>query len=247
MLQGCLTVIGGGVVLLVIIAILVSGGDGDEQAAGPTAIPSRAPAALTPQAERADVQVESPEANADPQPQPAATASSTPRKEANGPEAETEPFVPIQTGEGRTFQGVAYSVVQDPIDDALATFVGVIDSEADEFAFEPATLVVGCFEGRFAVLVSGMPFTLLENELDVEYRFDDETAFADKWLIVDDGGFDTAVAVPKPREFAARLRAADTLVVRGTSNTNDTATAQFKLAGLFETPVQPNLDHCGEY
>lgn len=245
MLQGCLTVIGGGVVLLVIIAIIVSGGNGDEQAAGPTAIPSRAPAPLTPQTEQADIQAESPEANADPQ--PAATSLSVSRQETGGSDAETEQFVPIQTGEGRTFQGVAYSVVQDPIDDALTTFVGVIDSETDEFAFEQATLVVGCFEGRFAVLVSGMPFTLFENELDVEYRFDDETALADKWLIVDNGGFDTAVAAPKPREFAARLRAADTLVVRGTSNTDDTATVQFKLAGLFETPVQPNLDHCGEY
>lgn len=246
MLQGCLTVIGGCVVLLVIVAIIVSGGDGDEQAAGPTAIPSRAPTALTSQTEQSDVQAESPETNADPQPQPAATASSA-RQETDGSDAETEQFAPIQTGEGRTVQDVAYSVVQDPIDDALTTFVGVIDSEADQFAFEPATLIIGCFEGQFAVLVSGMPFTLLENELDVEYRFDEETAFADKWLIVDDGGFDTAVAAPNPREFAARLRAADTLVVRGTSNTEDTATAQFKLAGLFETPVQPNLDYCGEY
>lgn len=92
-----------------------------------------------------------------------------------------------------------------------------------------------------------MPFTLFENELDVEYRFDDETAFADKWLIVDDGGFDTAIAAPEPREFAARLRRAETLVVRGTSNTDETATVEFDLGGLFDTPVQPNLDHCGEY
>ena len=135
MLQGCLTVIGGGVVLLVIVAIVVSGGNGDEQAAGPTAIPSRAPTALTSQTEQSDVQAESPETNADPQPQPAATASSA-RQETDGSDAETEQFAPIQTGEGRTVQDVAYSVVQDPIDDALTTFVGVIDSEADQFAFD---------------------------------------------------------------------------------------------------------------
>ena len=227
--------------LLIIIAIVVGGGGDEQQTAGPTAIPSRAPTSLEQPSERQAEPDESTEQSL------AEPASNEPRREADNAEAGTVPFVPIQAEEGRTLRGVAYSVVQDPIDDALSTFVGIIDSEADEFAFEPATLIVGCFEGQFAVLVSGMPFTLLENELDVEYRFDDETAFADKWLIVDDGGFDTAVAAPNPHEFANRLRAAETLVVRGTSNTDDTATVVFELAGLFNTPVQPNIDHCGEY
>ena len=242
MLQGCLAVIGGGVVLLVIVAILIGGGDGDQQSVGPTTIPSRAPTTLVQQTAQTAESV----ANMEPlRNAPTSSVQQQARGQAAG--VASAVYVPIQAEEGRTLRGVAYSVIQDPIDDALSTFVGVVDSEADEFAFEQATLIVGCFEGQFAVLVSGMPFTLFENELDVEYRFDDETAFADKWLIVDDGGFDTAIAAPKPREFAARLREAETLVVRGTSNTDDTATVKFELDGLFDTPVQPNIDRCGEY
>lgn len=241
MLQGCLTVIGGGVVLLIIVAILVGGGNDDQQSAGPIAIPSRAPTTAAQQAAQPAESVASTE------PSRNASTPSGQGQERGQTDVTSAAYVPIQPEEGRTLRGVAYSVVQDPIDDALSTFVGIADTEADEFAFEPATLIVGCFEGQFAVLVSGMPFTLFENELDVEYRFDEETALADKWLIVDDGGFDTAVAAPKPREFASRLRGAETLVVRGTSNTDDTATVKFELDGLFDTPVQPNIDHCGEY
>ena len=243
MLQGCLAVIGGGVVLLIIAAILIGGGDDDQQSVGPTAIPSRAP---TTSAQQTAQTAESVAKNTEPSRN---TPVSSVQQQARGQAASvtSAAYVPIQAEEGRTLRGVAYSAVRDPIDDALSTFVGIVDSEVDEFAFEQAALIVGCFEGQFAVLVSGMPFTLFENELDVEYRFDDETAFADKWLIVDDGGFDTAIAAPKPHEFAARLRRAETLVVRGTSNTDDTATVKFELDGLFDTPVQPNIDHCGEY
>lgn len=140
MLQGCLAVIGGGVVLLVIVAILIGGGDDDQQSVGPTAIPSRAPTTSAQQAAQTAESAANTESSRN-----APTLSAQQQEGSQTDAASQQAYVPIQVEEGRTLRGVAYSVVQDPIDDALSTFVGVVDSEADEFAFEQATLIVGCF------------------------------------------------------------------------------------------------------
>ncbi len=161
---------------------------------------------------------------------------------------EDEAFAPYED-ESVTQLGeyVFYTTTRDPIDDALTSLISVRHTEASSFEIEPAMLLLGCFEGDFQVVVTGMPFTFLERELDMEYRINQADAVAAKWEIVDDGNLSTAASPPDDRGFAEQLRNAETVVIRGRDNDGDLETFEFAVARLFDTPIQPNLDRCGEY
>lgn len=64
-----------------------------------------------------------------------------------------------------------------------------------------------------------------------------------QWVLSDNGNL---ALPPNGEEFVADLKRAAELVVRVTGRSRS-ETAVFDLTGLFDTPVQPNLDHCGEY
>ncbi len=171
-----------------------------------------------------------------------------PQRQAQAEPQVGPPFTPYENEEGeQTSEGTVFKTSRDPINDALTSFVAVRHTLAGEFDFEPALLIVGCFEGSFQVLVTGMPFTFLESELDMEYRFDKGEAVAVKWEVVDDDSLSTTASPLDDRAFEEGMREAASLAIRGRSNTDDTETFEFSLGGLWDTPVQANLDLCGEY
>lgn len=228
-------------IILVIIVAVLNGGDSDNRAAESLSEPRATTESSSRQRE------EEPGSFVVQEQQDTSVASRSGQQQGIKTAQRAVPsFTPYEDEEGgRTSAGVAFSTSRDPIDDALTSVAAIRRVQATEFDFEPALLVVGCFEGSFQVLVTGMPFTFLESELDVEYRFDKRSAVSATWDIMDDDSLSTTASPPDDRTFEQQVRNADALAIRGRSNADEVETYEFTLDGLFDTPVQPNLDHCG--
>ncbi len=99
-------------------------------------------------------------------------------------------------------------------------------------------LQVGCFNGTSGVQLAGIP-----NDATGAMALTlDDMQSAVNWRVVTED--DTSVLRPADTaRLIERLRGTETVTV----SVNQTEPATFELTGMFETPIQANLDQCGNY
>ncbi len=98
-------------------------------------------------------------------------------------------------------------------------------------------LQLGCFGGVSRVQLVGAP---ADSTGAITLAFDDAQMTANWNVSASD---DSAILRPADTaRMMERLRSASSLAV-----TAGTSAATFALAGIFETPIQPNIDQCGNY
>lgn len=118
-------------------------------------------------------------------------------------------------------------------------------AETDDDLYDRMRLVARCNDGELDIYLSGLPPAGITWR-NVSYRFDGESPIVETWAR--DKGYQ-ALSAPDDARLMSRLKAADSLTVAVThgDNEHDIVTATFDLDGMFETPIQGNLDYCGEY
>ena len=141
----------------------------------------------------------------------------------------TEAIDPIQRSGWKT-GSVQYAAALDP--SAQLNSIVTVHGE------QGLQLQAGCFAGVRRVQLAGAPadasgaFTLVL----------DGAQTAVNWRVAAEG--ESSVLRPADTErLLMRLRGADTLAV----TLGGSASSTFSLSGLFETPIQPNIDQCGNY
>ena len=99
-------------------------------------------------------------------------------------------------------------------------------------------LQVGCFNGISRVQLTGVPS---EATGSMALTLDDMQSAANWRVVTED---DTSVLRPADTaRLIERLRGTETVTV----NVDQSEPATFELSGMFETPIQANLDQCGNY
>ena len=134
-----------------------------------------------------------------------------------------------------------YSVERNPIDDTLTTVVSTRASSGS-FGLEYIELSMTCEDGRFNLVID-----------DDNLHFDDLPAEVTLRPI---GGEPTTYSWPRFRgaasgfspdddqAFVRTLRSVSRIAVQ-LQDSSATSAEIVDLAGFFQTPAQPNLDHCG--
>ena len=115
---------------------------------------------------------------------------------------------------------------------------GRLNSVVTVHSEEGLQLQIGCFNGARRVQLAGAAsdasgaITLIIDDVQSEAI----------WRVVEDG--DSSVLRPADAgRLLERLRVADTLAV----TVDELPSATFSLSGMFETPIQANLDQCGNF
>ena len=115
---------------------------------------------------------------------------------------------------------------------------GRLNSVVTAHSEEGLQLQIGCFNGARRVQLAD---AAADASGAITLTIDDVQSEA-IWRIVEDG--DSSVLRPADaNRLLERLRVADTLDV----TVDESTSATFSLSGLFETPIQANLDQCGNY
>ena len=115
---------------------------------------------------------------------------------------------------------------------------GRLNSVVTAHSEEGLQLQIGCFNGARRVQLAG---TASDASGAITLTIDDVQSEA-IWRVVEDD--DSSVLRPADAgRLLERLRVADTLGV----TVDESTSATFSLSGLFETPIQANLDQCGNY
>ena len=115
---------------------------------------------------------------------------------------------------------------------------GRLNSVVTAHSEEGLQLQIGCFNGARRVQLAG---AASDASGAIALTIDDMQSEA-IWRVVEDG--DSNVLRPADAgRLLERLRVADTLAV----TVDESTSATFSLSGLFETPIQANLDQCGNY
>ena len=115
---------------------------------------------------------------------------------------------------------------------------GRLNSVVTAHSEEGLQLQTGCFNGARRVQLAG---TAPDVSGAIALTIDDVQSEA-IWRVVEDD--DSSVLRPADAgRLLERLRVADTLHV----TVDESTSATFSLSGLFETPIQANLDQCGNY
>ena len=83
------------------------------------------------------------------------------------------------------------------------------------------------------------------NVVEIDLTLDDDDAETQYWRLQSGGGQHWLSADEHATELLTRLREASTITA--TIIGSGLAPATFKVAGMFDTPVQGNLDNCGNY
>ena len=115
---------------------------------------------------------------------------------------------------------------------------GRLNSVVTAHSEEGLQLQIGCFNGARRVQLAG---AASDASGAIALTIDDMQSKA-IWRVVEDG--DSTVLRPADAgRLLERLRVADTLAV----TVDELPSATFSLSGMFETPIQANLDQCGNY
>ena len=139
-----------------------------------------------------------------------------------GDEDVDEAAISPRLGAGAGAGGVEFEAAYDPASSAVNSYLK-LHSDG------PLLLEVSCVGGRQRVGLSGIPDEV-EEQLSFNLGGQDSSV---RWS---SGAFDVERVI-------RRLTDASTLTIGGGSSAEST----FDLSGLFSTPIQPNLDQCGNY
>lgn len=147
-----------------------------------------------------------------------------------------EPITPVLRSGHRT-ASLSYVVQVLDLEGYHPTKLSSVAAEIHERGLQ---LQVGCFAGRREVVLAGAPSDATG---DVTLTFDDSQLVA-KWSVNDHVTFIALSPVDHDR-MIQRLRQAQSLSVR--LGDGGAAPITFDLAELFKTPIQANIDQCGNY
>jgi hypothetical protein len=126
----------------------------------------------------------------------------------------------------------------------LTTTVKVASYTEDEAAIDLRLAITCNDSGRIGIRLEGLPVdTSTAEPIPVSITMDDASATTDDWWFVNDGGRVVAdageIALLPALLLADHMTLAIPLLGIGP--------LEFDLSGMFETPVQGNIDHCGHY
>ena len=164
---------------------------------------------------------------------------------------EPEPtYVPLVNVDGRLSASIRYRVDQRN-DRIFSTVTSISDTAGHDD--EPVRFDYGCSRGEHTVL-SFAPFSPLEpgRQYDATFSLDDNAPEAATWTSEPRGLnfstgeiLDSALVARDSSLTVERLRSASSLTVEIPATGLGPIT--FDVTGMFDTPIQENIDECGNY
>lgn len=151
-------------------------------------------------------------------------------------------WAPLGDTGGDVRISLEYSVEPDVINDSLTTVV-TTRARGDTFGFEYITLSLVCDGGSLNLIADDDEFRFSDAPVAVTLRVDGGTPETHSWPYV--RGAVNGYSPSNDRAFIELLRDAEQVAVQIKSDSGTTALL-VDLAGFFDTPVQPNIQHCGQ-
>ena len=150
-------------------------------------------------------------------------------------ESESENFEPVLLPPSTTTDGVEYLASRQ------LTSVWIMGSGSSE-------LHAFCTEGEPGLAIFYLsPKVVMPNPM-VEWSIDDGPVQSSSfdWEVVPEGISASAYANDL-EAFRKAIQGANVIILWFEDGTDQWHAVRFVVTGFFDTPVQPNLDHCGEY
>ena len=165
-----------------------------------------------------------------PTPTPTAVATATP-----APSRATGPIL----GRHRALNGASYIAERDPIDDSLSTGIGVTDEYRDAYGVNQLAIfnIICTSSGTLGI---GMSTDEYHRSGRITYRIDDRASVSVTWVPNGDQLLNPTTA--SAERLVESLRGASRLLIR----TSEIDLLEFDVSGILQTPVQPNIDNCGQ-
>jgi len=177
------------------------------------------------------------------------TVSAAGSNTQNGGAAAAE-FMPVHTGRGSEPGGVQWETVRNDLDDTFTRSIVWRYAETGSYNYPMLILDYGCYEKERLIFL-GEYNHLYHNssrEIKVVLRFDRDEPMDQVWRLGSTRGW-VWRQLSDLLEF--RFKNAERLVAQlhvvNQHGMLEEVTATFDLEGFFDTPVQDNIDHCGEY
>ena len=151
--------------------------------------------------------------------------------------ASTTPPPKLRPVEG---SGSNWSTNRDEFTDDLRTYL---------FRWDGDTFFsITCYEGRIVTSVQGIavPISDIRDEFSVRWRVDSNPVVAETWEGVDNLQ-DGHMALTRDVGLYFEARYGSSLIIELTGYLDIAERFRFDLSGMFDTPVQWNIDNCGEY
>ena len=155
------------------------------------------------------------------------------------------PDLPItRYREGISEHGVHYRTRFSTTPEQVTTWVWVWAKQAKD----DVRLMARCRRGEYDVAVSPLPRSIVAPTPSVEWLIDDQGELANppQWRVQSVGTYHEA-SLRNPERLRALISDANWLTLRIEDELEDWLELRFSVIGLFDTHIQPNLDHCGEY
>lgn len=152
-------------------------------------------------------------------------------------------YVPLINVEGRPSATVSYRAWQLPGGTAYTEIIS--STTAADAPGGSAALTVGCSSGGLFMLIGNVR-KVEGNRTDVVLTIGDRPSETSSWDLGQYGGGDLRfVSSQDASRLMAQLRGASSVKVEIPASSLEAFS--FDLSGVFETPVQGNLDECGYY
>ena len=143
-----------------------------------------------------------------------------------------------------TEHGVYYQTRSSITSEQITTWVWTGAKQAKD----DIVLMARCRGGEYDVAVSPLPRSIVAPTPSVEWLIDDQSKLANppQWRVQSVGTYHEA-SLRNPERLRALISDANWLTLRIEDELEDWLELRFSVIGLFDTHIQPNLDHCGEY
>ena len=155
-------------------------------------------------------------------------------------------YVPVTSVGGWSGQ-VQYSAWTNADDGTVSTRLVSLPHANDESGLG-TQLVVACWSGQHPALqIEGLP-TLNSNSVQVTLRIDGAEPITETWNVwngQEDNNADSNVHTSWSQLTDPQFRTASSVTVE--IGSTDPIVVMFDIDGMFETPLQENLDECGNY
>ena len=179
-----------------------------------------------------------------------AAEGADPRESNNIQNDEEQPFEPVHVGSNNFADGVWWETVRNDLDDTFTRSIVWRSADTGSYNYPTMILDYGCYEDDKLIFLGqyDLPYYNADRNINVRLRVDDDEPISDVWRL---GYTNTWVWKRIPELLEFRLKGAERLVAQievvNQHGVLERITATFDLSGFFETPVQGNIDHCGEY
>jgi len=152
--------------------------------------------------------------------------------------------VPIEASASQ--HGAAtYGARRDRHTGEIVSFVGTSGTGGD--SLYQGQLLLGCSGKTLGLVIGDLPFiSSSTTSISVSIVIDDRPALIRTVSVYRSAGGDRNVRFNNPHEMMDLLHGASRLYVRLQAHSRR-FDGEFDLTGFLTTPIQPNIDHCGEY